>query len=96
MNRKELLLIQLAEEASEVAQMASKMLRFGTEEIYPEQPLTNAERTHIELDDMYGIVRMLNQEFNFNYLFSEDNVQKKINKVNKYAMYSVELGLLEL
>lgn len=94
MNRLQFLLGKLAEEAAEVSQMALKTQQFGLHEIYHIQELTNAQRTHLELDDMMAIVHMLNTEFNFGYEVDRINISKKIAKVNKYAHYSEELGVL--
>lgn len=46
------LLGKLAEEGSEVAQIALKTQQFGLSEKCPGQPFDNAERTHQELDDI--------------------------------------------
>lgn len=94
MNRLQFLLGKLAEEAAEVGQMALKTQQFGLHEVYHIQELTNAQRTHLELDDMMAIVHMLNTEFNFGYKVDRINISKKITKVNKYAQYSEELGVL--
>lgn len=40
----DLLLVQIAEEACEIAQEASKCLRFGPDEIYPKIGISNAAR----------------------------------------------------
>lgn len=94
MTRLQFLLGKLAEEANEVGQMALKTQQFGLHEIYHVQELTNAERTHLELDDLMAIIHMLNTEFDFGYKTDRINVSKKIEKVNKYAKYSEELGIL--
>jgi hypothetical protein len=46
------LLIILIEECAEVAQRATKMLRFGIDEIQPDQPFDNAERLSDEVGDL--------------------------------------------
>ena len=43
MNRQQLLLVQFAEELSEVQQSIAKALRFGLEDGYPNSTTTNAE-----------------------------------------------------
>jgi len=94
MNRQQLLLTKLTEECNEVAQIALKTQQFGFDEIRREQPYTNAERTHQELDDLNAIIEMLNEEYNFNYKPNRTRIAVKKDKVNRYAAYSVKLGTL--
>lgn len=95
MNRQQYLLNKLAEEATEVAQQALKAAQFGLDEAEPEQRKSNAERCHDEIDDMLGVIEMLNEEFGFNFQSQMDRRMMKKQKVNKYAAYSAELGLLK-
>lgn len=92
MNRLQLLLTKLAEEGSEIAQIALKTQQFGLHEVCPGQPFSNAERTHQEIDDLMAIVEMLNDEYGFGYEPSRERRDAKKIKVNKYAAYSAELG----
>jgi hypothetical protein len=46
----------LIEEAAEVQQRATKLLRFGRDEIQPGQTLTNAERLSLEIADFLALV----------------------------------------
>ena len=94
MNRLQLLLTKLSEEGSEVTQIALKTQQFGLHESCPGQPFTNAERTHQEIDDLMAMVEMLNEEFGFGYAPSRERIEAKKVKVNKFAAYSVELGLV--
>ena len=50
------LLVILAEECAEVAQRVSKLLRFGADEIQPDQPDTNAARLGFEVGDLQVMV----------------------------------------
>lgn len=59
MNATEHLLSCLAEECAEVAQRASKALRFGLHEIQPGQQLNNAQRIAVEILDVLVLVEML-------------------------------------
>lgn len=102
MDRQQYLLTKLAEEASEVAQIALKTQQFGYDEKRPEQPFTNRERIHQELVDLITIVLMLNEEtelgFNFDSEEEEGGVSQselKRAKVNKYYEYSRKLGEVE-
>lgn len=95
MNRLQFLLGKLAEEASEVAQIALKTQQFGLEECYVKTTLHNKGRTHAELNDLLGIVKMLNEEFDFDFKPSEEAMEAKRVKVNKYYIYSVNLGMIK-
>lgn len=44
---------------------------------------------------MLGVIEMLNDEFGFNFQSQMDRRWTKKDKVNKYAAYSAELGLLK-
>lgn len=90
MNKEQYLLTKLAEECNEVAQMALKTQQFGMDEVYIDK--SNKERLHEELTDLLGIVQMLNIEFGFNYIIDRNGIERKIEKVNKYLQYSVDLG----
>lgn len=94
MNELQYLLVKLAEEGSEVAQIALKTAQFGAEEVMPGQPLTNFQRCHQELDDMLAIVAMLNDQHGFGYDPDRVAIEKKKVKVSKYRAYSVHLGLV--
>ena len=96
MNRCQLLLTKLAEEGCEISQIALKTQQFGMHEICPGQPLTNAQRIHLELDDLMAAIQMLNDEYGLMYLPNQERIKAKIAKVNKFAQYSVELGEVTL
>lgn len=95
MTRLQHLLGKLAEEGAEVAQIALKTQHFGPQEAMPGQPYTNFERTHHELDDLWAMVEMLNEEFAFGYVPSRERIEAKKVKVQKYLNYSIHLGLVE-
>lgn len=95
MTRLQLLLNKAGEEGSEVAQIALKTAQFGLGEKCPGQPFTNAERMHQEIDDLMGVVEMLNEEYNFGYEPSRERIEAKKVKVNKFAAYAVGLGMVE-
>lgn len=92
MNRHQYLLSKLAEEAAEVAQIVLKTQQFGASEVYPQQDLTNAERIHLELDDLYAVVEMLNKEYSFGYSPSRKRIETKKKKVNYYCEFAKSLG----
>ena len=95
MNRTEMLLVQLAEECAEVQQQCCKALRFGLQEIRPQDPETNSESITRELEDLEGIVHML-QEIKAVGYFKQENIDAKVEKVEKYLNYSICVGTLKL
>jgi hypothetical protein len=95
MNREQFLLMKLAEEASEVAQIALKTVQFGMDEKHPELTQTNKERIFAELNDLLSIVEMLKLEFDFDFKFSDKQASEKMARVCKYYNYSRKLGKVE-
>ena len=101
LTRYQYLLTKLAEEASEIAQIALKTQQFGADEVCPGQEHTNTERIHKELIDLLAIVCMLNEEFNFGFNYfnvikeAAYKIEAKQNKVDKYYQYSQDCGMVE-
>ncbi len=94
MNLQEHLLTILIEECNEVAQRATKALRFGLEEVQPDQPLTNAERIVYEYNDLLTVISMLTEKgFISNVIHAEMMIAKK-EKIIKYLEYSKSIGTL--
>jgi NTP pyrophosphatase (non-canonical NTP hydrolase) len=95
MNVEEHLLICLAEECAEVAQACSKALRFGLADQWPERgDITNAENIARELEDLFGVVRML---YARGMIRDCDNARTlaKSRKVANYMAYARARGTLE-
>lgn len=95
MNRLEHLLTITGEEGCEVAQRASKILRFGLNEIQPDQPLTNAERLVQEFADLYALMEMLFEAGVISQILDGQMVIAKKQKVEEFLKYSESLGLLD-
>lgn len=93
MNRIEHLLTNLGEECAEVAQRASKAARFGVMEVQPGQDMNNARRIMNEIEDMIGVVEMLQAE---GVLPQPDRgrINAKKDKVEKYLTYARACGTL--
>ena len=89
MNKQEHLLSTLAEEAAELAQRATKALRFGLDDIEEGQTLTARVRLAGELADLIAMVEMCGIPMPDN----RDIEAKKI-KVEKYLEYSRTVGTL--
>lgn len=88
------LLIILMEECSEVAQRASKALRFGLREVQKDQYLTNAERIIYEFSDLYAVMRMLHQQGLLPQVTNSDMIDAKTRKLHEFLEYSRECGTL--
>lgn len=90
-------LVKLAEEASEVAQVALKCAHFGLSEIQSGQDLTNAERCYGELNDLLAMVHQLGSVSGGEFYFSQDGfaMAAKLSKVAHYLAYSQSIGLVE-
>lgn len=94
MTKKEYLLVCLMEECAEVAHRASKALRFGLEEKEFTGSSNNQERLEGELDDLMGVLSMLEGE---GMVSGQNNlaVVAKIKKVERLMEYSKERGCLQ-
>lgn len=94
MNRIEHLLVILSEECAEVSQSCSKALRFGLQEVEPDQLRSNAQRISDELCDVIAVLEMLHGVLP-STLELRDRVQKKKRKVEKFLNESAKLGTLQ-
>lgn len=97
LTRTEYLLTKLGEECNEVGQMTSKTIIFGAGEHLPGHPRNNKERLEAEIIDFLGVVKMLQDDgvIDLDRPDVLDLIHAKINKVEKYMKYSIELGTLE-
>src|SRR5690606_37793985 len=105
MNIQEYLITSLNEEASEVAQQASKTLRFGIDDVYTtvkedgghilhDSP-SNRFRLIEELNDLMGIVELLVEQGALPAdWMSRDRIKAKKKKVIRYMKYAREVGSL--
>lgn len=98
MTEQEHLLTILAEECNEVAQRASKALRFGLFEVQSGQYFSNAERVFRELRDVEAVEEML-QEIGALPKLSihsrEEMIEAKKRKVKDYMGLARKCGTLE-
>lgn len=95
LNHLQYYLTKLAEEGSEVAQIALKAQQFGPGEVMPGQPLSNFDRCHHELDDLWAMVEELNEKFGFGYAPNRERMEAKKAKVRTYLGYSIHLGVVD-
>lgn len=97
MNFKEHLLVLLMEEAAEVAKETAKALRFGLEDrsvLNPDGP-TNRERMVDELNDLMGVVAMLEEHAIVPVdWFSPIKQKAKREKVMQFMLYAQSVGAL--
>ena len=95
MNKKQYLLLLLAEEASEISHICSKCIRFGyDEQRFDYEP--NIERLNKEYNDLLCIVNLLNRELGKKYLYLEKKlIEEKKEKVDKYYKLSKRYGTVE-
>lgn len=75
------ILTVLIEEAAEVIQRATKMLRFGVAEIQPGQSLTNRERLSLEIGDLLTMIDRAVALDLINPNFVQDGRQRKKEKL---------------
>ncbi len=93
MNKQQYLLVKLAEEATELAQIALKTSQFGIFESCPGMDATNIERCNLEFNDVLAVAEMLNDYQDLHSLFRDTyKVDAKKQKVEKYFQYSISLG----
>lgn len=98
MNTAEHLLSCLGEEGAEIAQDCSKSNRFGLQDVnvlIPNGP-TNQVRLVSELNDMMGVIYLCIRHgiIPADWL-SEQKVNAKIDKVEKYMTYARSIGVLK-
>lgn len=95
MSNLQYLLTKLAEEGTEVGQMALKNQHFGIDECQFSGGESNRERLHGEINDLLGVIRLLNEEEGFGFTPDEGAIVAKMQKIRHYRDYSVSLGLVQ-
>lgn len=91
MNRKELLLISLMEECSEVAQAASKCLRFSLDHRHPKTGIQNFEKLNTEVDDLMALLYSL--EVETGRIFTKRVRSERLVQLDFYMNISKEMGI---
>lgn len=94
MTKEQYLLVKLAEEASEIAQIALKCTHFGINDKRYENGKSNIELVEDEFNDLLGVIQMLETE-GVKIKEDKDKIFNKMVKVGKYMKYSQKLGLVE-
>jgi len=92
------MLVLLMEECAEISEVcgkigvrASKILRFGGQEVQVGQLLSNTQRLIAELADMAGTIEYLVDAG----IITRDDIDTKKAKINKFLAYSKSLGTVE-
>lgn len=88
------LILILIEEATEVAQAASKVLRFGPNDSHDGR--TNAERLKIEFNDLLAIIIMINNHCDLNIVRDEELLLQKTSRLNSIMNYSKRQGFIDV
>jgi hypothetical protein len=85
----------LMEEAAEIQQRVSNLLRFGINEIEPGQEQSNVTRLRAEICDLKAMIWLLEENGNLEPISDNDEnlaIIAKRKKVEKYMKYSIECG----
>jgi hypothetical protein len=96
-NLQEYWLTKLAEECDEVGQRVMKALQFSLDEVQPGQTDTNRQRIEAELRDLLSVAALLIRKGILTSALypSEDQIQTKAAKIEKFMEISFERGALE-
>ncbi len=96
MNRSEHLFTIVGEEGSEVAQRASKVVRFGLTEVQPGQTLDNRARLLGEFADLCGALELAlpGSDIQEMVMILRPDIDAKKVKIEKFLDYSKEQGTL--
>lgn len=97
MTRLEHLLTIVSEECAEVAQRASKAVRFGLHEVQPvstggDGVTDNFDRLRYEFGQLLGIMRLVGISPNDSFVQAE--ALAKVDKVERFLLYSAAVGTL--
>lgn len=99
MNVREHLLTCLIEECSEIQKCATKILRFGENDRFPNPQFPNATSSNVqdisdEIDDLIGVMVLLKDEGVLLRNPDQAKILAKKIKVKKYMNYAREHGSL--
>ena len=78
------LLTILIEECAEVQQRATKILRFGVDEIQPGQPHDNTQRLSVEVGDLLAVI---DECINVDLIDASVVIEQKPIKIKKLAKF---------
>lgn len=85
------LLILLQEEAAEVSQAASKLIRFGLGSHLPSKDFSNLQELSKELTDLLAVIGLLcngsDIGITINEIADEERIHAKLKKISTYTTY---------
>ncbi len=94
MNAQEYMLVALIEECNEIAQAASKCLRFGLKDHGPFSELNNLELLQLEVNDFYAIKDILEDQHNIMLFRDPKLIEKKKIRFEDFKKYATDRGCL--
>ncbi len=93
MNEEQLLFLLLMEEAAEVQQICSKIIRFGASDFHPKNHnIPNIQLLKGELNDLYTVIDLIQATYDVDLGRDEKLISEKSTKIEKYKNYSKNLG----
>lgn len=95
LTRYQFLMGKIAEEASEIAQRAAKCQQFGGKELEPGQDLNNDYRLWREVQDLYAVLEIVDQEYKYSFTRDVFCITAKVEKLDKFYRYSQSLGMVQ-
>jgi hypothetical protein len=87
LTKEQYLLTVVMEECAEVAQRASKAIRFGLQEKQPGQPFTNAQRLVNEVIDLYETLDVLFEDGSISMPDGEEFEVQRASRREKMTRY---------
>lgn len=87
--------LKLAEEASEIAHMCSKIMQFGLSNMVDNTQPDNERRLYIEIDDFLGVLNYMREIGIISYKESKVAQDQKVDRVLEYLKISRNNGLVE-
>jgi NTP pyrophosphatase (non-canonical NTP hydrolase) len=95
MNRQEHILTCLTEEASEVSKEASKINRFGVNDVHPESKESHVEKLVAEFHDFLAVYQMALDELGVDFEINEKLLKRKKEKLENMIKLSKKLGTIQ-
>lgn len=92
-SEKQYLLQYLSEEACEVSQAVSKIIRFGEHDKYKDYP-SPLQQLQSELNDLEAVRRFLIKHYQLPLNFDESAIDAKFIKIQRMLDYSKSVGIL--
>lgn len=95
MTEEQYFFLKLAEEASEVAHMCSKIMQFGPNDMMENTQPDNVRRLTAEINDFLGVLNYMVSLGIFDFKESPSAQDAKVAKLLKYLKMSRDMGYVE-